>query len=121
MMACHAVVQRMLWEGLGLLPSPAGAQIQPPVMQPAAKLDLAVAFADDGVLAGPSGEVLRSLRHLKQIMPKLGLRFSSLIVAPAAGFASRAPLQAFVDEGCTVEPSGNLEILKYWKLNMVKC
>ena len=41
-------------------------------------LDIAPLFADDGVLAGRSGEVLRALKHMKVVMPMVGLRSSQL-------------------------------------------
>ena len=50
MMACHAMVQRVLWESLGLVATPAGSHIQPPRLSPPARLDLAPTFADDGLL-----------------------------------------------------------------------
>ena len=78
MMACHAVVQRMNSEALGLIPPYAGSAIQMPILDPPAVLDMAPGFADDGLLAGKSGEVLRALRHLHVVMPHMGLTFSTL-------------------------------------------
>ena len=40
-------------------------------------LDIAPLFADDGMIGGDT-EVLRALRHMKQVMPLVGLRFSHL-------------------------------------------
>ena len=52
MMACHAMVQRMLWESIGLVAIPEGTAVRLPVMSPPAQLDFAATFADDGALAG---------------------------------------------------------------------
>ena len=112
MMACHAMVQRMLWEGLGLVAIPEGTVVQLPVLSPPAQLDFAASFADDGVLAGSSQEILRSLRHLQSIMPTVKLRFSTLAVAPSAGKNHRIDLRPFVELGCTISEDSNLEILK---------
>ena len=113
MAACHAVVQRMLHESLGLIAPPGGSAINVPVLNPPAALDLAPNFADDGMLAGPAPEVLRALRHLKRVMPSLGLRFSSLLVGPAAGeHAHTVDWAPFVAAGCAVTEAGNFEILK---------
>ena len=49
-------------------------------------------FADDGLMAGPAPEILRSIRHLQRVMPQLGLKFSSLVVGPAAGIAEHIVL-----------------------------
>ena len=61
MMACHGVVQRLLFESLGLVEPLPGSAVSVPVLAPPARLDMAPFFADDGLLAGPSAEVLRSL------------------------------------------------------------
>ena len=59
MMACHALVQRVVTESLGLLESHEGTRIRPAaVLDPPARLDLAPNFADDGFLADPAPEVL---------------------------------------------------------------
>ena len=112
MMACHAMVQRMMLESLGVVEPPVGTQISVPVMDPPAALDMTPCFADDGILAGPSAEVLRSLKHLKVIMPRLGLRFSSLVVSPAASSNHHVDFGPLVGSGCMVEESGNIEVLK---------
>jgi hypothetical protein len=111
MMACHAVVQRLLLESLGLVPPLEGSSIQLPVLSPPARLDIAPCFADDGLLAGPSAEVLRCLRHWQGVLPQLGLRLSSAVVAPAV---AQAPIDytGFVTLGCTVEAHGNYEVLR---------
>ena len=113
MAACHAVVQRMLHESLGLVAPPGGSAVHVPLLQPPAALDMAPNFADDGILAGPSREVLRALRHLQRVMPSIGLRFSSLVVGPAAGERGHTVDWApFVAAGCSVAEAGNFEILK---------
>ena len=111
MMACHAVVQRLLLESLGLVPPLEGSSIQLPVLSPPARLDIAPCFADDGLLAGPSAEVLRCLRHWQGVLPQLGLRLSSAVVAPAV---AQDPIDytGFVTLGCTVEAHGNYEVLR---------
>ena len=64
MMACHALVQRIVTESLGIVPSPEGTRIRPSaVLDPPAQLDMAPNFADDGFLEGPDTEVLRALQH----------------------------------------------------------
>ena len=103
MMACHAVVQRMLLE-LGAV-SPC-RYIAPPV-----QLDIAPCFADDGLLAGPSGEVLQALQHWQGVLPQLGLRLSGAVVAPTAPF-SHVDFQPFLSLGCHIAPEGNYEVLK---------
>eukprot|EP00973_Karenia_brevis_P017822 2448930-Karenia_brevis.AAC.1 len=52
MMACHALVQRILLESIGVVEPLAGSEIQVPVMSPPAQLDATPGFADDGFLAG---------------------------------------------------------------------
>ena len=41
-------------------------------------------FADDCIIAGVAGEVLRTVTHWKRIMPRLGLPFSKLDAIPSA-------------------------------------
>jgi hypothetical protein len=112
MMACHAVVQRILLESLGVVPvDPRTTQVAP-TLQPAAELDMTPMFADDGLLAGKAAEVLRALEHLRTVMLPLGLRFSMLEVVPAAGPNHGVDLQLFVDQGCTVNGQSGFEALK---------
>ena len=108
---CHAVTKRLLYEAIGLVPPLAGSSIQLPVMDPPAALDMAPAFADDGLLAGEDSEVLRALLHLRQVMPQVGLRFSTLQVVPAAGHNSNVNFEPFVDAGCQILHDGNVEVL----------
>ena len=68
--------------------------------------------ADDGILAGRSGEVRRALAHLQPIMPQLGLRFSMPEPVPAAGNRSSLDPTSFTCMGCTWNDSGNFEVLK---------
>ena len=76
-------------------------------------LDIAPVFADDGVIAGRSGEVLRALKHMRVVMPMVGLRFSQLqVVAAAYGDQPVERFAYFVAEGCTPVLDGNFEILK---------
>ena len=110
-MACHAVVQRMLLESLGLVPPLVGSSVSVPVLRTPVQLDIAPCFADDGLLAGPSGEVLRALQHWQGVLPQLGLRLSSAVVAPAAPF-SHVDFQPFLSLGCHIAPEGNYEVLK---------
>ncbi len=112
MAACHGVVQRVLPETLGLVAvdprtAPAG-----PVLTPAATLDLAPGFADDGYLGGRSEEVLRAVGHWRAVMPALGLRFSRLEVVPAAGAATTANLDRFRALGCEVNLTQCFETVK---------
>ena len=110
--ACHAVVKRLQHEALGLIPPLPGSALQVPVLDPPAQLDLAPAFADDALFAGTSGEVARALGHLRLVMPRLGLSFSTLQAIPAAGARSTVDCQRFIELGCTIHLGGNVEILK---------
>ena len=112
MMACHAVVQRILLETLGLAPIDPRTTPVGMVMQPPADLDMTPMFADDGFLAGRDSEVRRALQHIKPIMPALGLRFSMLEVVPAAGPNHAVDLAGFQALGCSLNETGNLEVLK---------
>eukprot|EP00959_Pyramimonas_sp_CCMP1952_P238321 4980311-Pyramimonas_sp.AAC.1 len=102
----------MLNESLGLVPVPVGTAVQLPVLDPPVALDMAPGFADDALIAGPSVEVLRALKHLKAVMPGTGLRFSALQVIPAAGKRSTVDFAEFVSLGCDVFADGNCEVLK---------
>ena len=86
--------------------------MQVPVLDPPAVLDMFPNFADDGLLAGSSAQVLRAIAHLKLVMPRLGLRFSSLVVAAAAGEQHRVDFSAFRKLGCEVAAGGDFELLK---------
>ena len=111
--ACHAVVKRMVHESLGLLEPVAHSSVQLPRIQQALDLDLAPLFADDGIIAGRSSEVLRALQHMKLVMPLVGLRFSFLQVAAANTDMQPAERFAlFTAEGCTAALDGNIEVLK---------
>ena len=110
--ACHAVVQRILNESLGLVPVPEGTAVRPPVLSPPVSLDMAPGFADDALLAGPSAEVLRALAHLKTVMAPVGLRFSTLQLVPASGARCTVDFAPFVAHGCDVFAEGNCEVLK---------
>ena len=112
MTACHAVVQRMLLESLGLVEPPAGTAVTLPRLQPPVALDLAPCFADDGVLAGNSAQVLRALRHLLAVMPRTGLQFSSLRIVAAAGEHHGVNFDPFLAAGCDVNGAGDREVLK---------
>ena len=111
MMACHAVVQRLLLESLGVVPPLPGSSVQVPVLSPPAQLDMAPCFADDGLLARPSAEVLRCVVHWQGVLPQLGLRLSSAVVAPAV---ASAPIDysGFAALGCTIQADGNYEVLR---------
>ena len=110
MPACHAVVQRLLHEALGLAEPMPGSAVTVPALQPAAQLDLAPDFADDGFLAGSAPEVLRSLRHLQRVMPGLGLHFSSALPVALRNIMSTGRLLWLQDARC--RRLGNFEILK---------
>lgn len=68
-----------------------------------------VRFADYVVLAGPQAEVSRSMDHLQQFMPALGVRFSKADLVPAV------PASPALDEalafvcGACIRPGGNFE------------
>ena len=49
MMACHAVVQRILLEGLGIVEVDPRTAPVAPVLQPPTDLDMKPMFADDGI------------------------------------------------------------------------
>ena len=93
MAACHGVVQRVLPEAAGLAAVDARTRPAGPALTPAAQLDLAPGFADDGYLGGRREEVLRTLAHWRAVMPALGLRFSRLEMVPAAGGATTVSLE----------------------------
>ena len=112
MTACHAVVQRLLLESLGLVDPPAGTAVALPTLQPPAQLDMAPCFADDGLLAGLSAEVLRALQHWSIVMPRLGLKLSIASVAPVAGCQHQVDLRPFAALGCALCEDGNFEVLK---------
>ena len=100
MMACHAVVQRLLLESLGVVLPLEGSGVHMPVLSPLARLGIAPCFADHGLLAGPSAEVLRCLRHWQGILPQLGL-LSGAVIASAL---PQAPIDytGFAAPGCAV-------------------
>ena len=75
--ASHALVMRMVHESCGHLAPVAGAQTLLPRIEPPIILDIAPTLADDGI-AGDEREVLRAIRHMKRVMPMVGLRFSVL-------------------------------------------
>ena len=110
--ACHAVTKKMLHGALGLIPPSEGSSIQLPVLDPPAVLDMAPNFADDGLLARKSGEVLRALTHLKRVMPMVGLKFSTLQLVPAALDAHTFQVEPFTALGGQMCSEGNVEILK---------
>ena len=68
--ACHAVTKRLLYESLGLVPPLVGSAVHLPILDPPVALDMAPAFADDCLLAGPAEQVGRALEHLTQVMPR---------------------------------------------------
>ena len=108
-MACHAVVHRMLLESLGLMEPPSGSQVSLLAMTLAAQLDMSPCFADDAIWAGPSTEVLRSLQHLQGELPSVGLRFSSLVVAPAAGRSHGVGAESFIKAGCRFDVDAHVD------------
>ncbi len=111
--ACHALVKRMVHESLGLIAPLEGSSVHLPRIDRPLNLDIAPKFADDGIIAGASGEVLRGLRHMKRVMPMVGLRFSLLqVVAAVPGPQSLERFQVFVAEGCVPALDGNFEVLK---------
>jgi hypothetical protein len=73
---------------------------------------MAPGFADDGFLAGDSGEVLRALQHIKPLMPALGLRFGRLGAIPAAGQRSAIDETAYIHSGCTINKEQCVSIMK---------
>eukprot|EP00973_Karenia_brevis_P009287 1258353-Karenia_brevis.AAC.1 len=111
-MACHALVQRILLEAIGVVEVDPRTTAVATVMSPPAQLDMAPMFADDAIFAGISTEVARALRHIKTVMPSLGLRFSRLEVTPAAGERHMVDLQEFTELGCTVNLTKCVEIMK---------
>ena len=78
MSACHAMVQRILLETAGIIPSAPGTTPIGQVMDPPARLDITPMFADDAIIAGVDTEVRRVLVQWQSIMPGLGRRFSCL-------------------------------------------
>ena len=82
--ACPAMVQRAAAEALGLCEPWPGTPALIPKLEPPPVLDTAAQFADDGLIAGRQGEVLRAVSHLMTHMPLLGLRFSKMDIIPAS-------------------------------------
>ena len=111
MSACHSMVQRILWEAMGIVSVDPRTTPIVPVLQPAVELDVAPTFADDGFIAGRSSEVLRALGHIKPLMPSLGLRFPLLEAVPSTGEKHRIDLDPFVELGYPVNLSENIEIM----------
>ena len=62
--ACHAMVERMVHESLGLMEPVASSRIQLPAIDEPVRLDIAPLFADDGIIEGKQDEVLRALRRM---------------------------------------------------------
>ena len=85
----HALVQRIALESLGVVEVDVKTQVVAPVLDPKPTLDMAPGFADDGCLAGPSQEVLRSVQQLKALLPRFGIVFFTL----GGGPFSRPPQQ----------------------------
>ena len=112
MKACHAVVQGSPLEALGIVKAWSNAPSLLPVMHPAAQLDMSPMFADERFLTGSAAEVQRSVEHLVDVMPRLGLTFSRCEVIPAAGSRGVFDEDAFLRLGCSVKQSGNMSIMK---------
>ena len=104
--ACHAVTNRLLHEALGLVEPLQGSAVQLPVLVPPAQVDMSPSFADDGLTAGKSSEVLRALRHLQWVMPQVGLSFSTLQEIPTAGSRHAVNMEDFKQLGCTICEEG---------------
>ena len=73
---------------------------------------MAPCFADDGLLAGPSAEVFRCVVHWQGVLPQLGLRLSSAVLAPAVASAPIIDYSGFAALGCTTQADGNYEVLR---------
>jgi hypothetical protein len=73
---------------------------------------MSVCFADDGVIAGTQGEVLRAIRHLKAVLPRVGLEFSKLEATPASAGQSTIDRVAFESSGVFLNMSGNMVVMK---------
>ena len=84
----------MVHESLGLVELLEDSERHLPRIAENINLDIAPPFADDGVIGGVDTEVLRALRHMKQVMPLVGLRFSHLQVCFA--WFSVQPAERFV-------------------------
>ena len=112
MAACHAMVQRILLEAVGIVPVDPDTTPVATVMTPPADLDMIPMFADDCIIAGKASEVLRTLQHWSPIMPTLGLRFSKLDIIPAAGTGHAIDLQPFEAMGGKVNLTQALVVMK---------
>ena len=94
-------------------PPLSGSKIQLTRIETPIILDIALTFANDGIIAGDEPDVLRAIQHMKRVMPLVGLRFSMMqVVAAAAGPQDPERFRAFRDEGCTPALDGNFEVLK---------
>ena len=99
-------------ESLGLVPVDPVTTPVAAVLDPPAELDMAPMFADDSTWGGKSQEVYRSLHHLSNVLPQLGLRYSKLDIVPSAGADSRIDIGAFTALGCKVRLDQSVSIMK---------
>ena len=112
MQVCHAFVERILQESLGIIPVDPLTTPIATVLDPPAQLDMAPMFADDSTWGGPSQEVHRSLVHLSNVLPQLGLRYSKLDIIPSAGVDSLIDVAAFMAIGCKVRLDKSVSVMK---------
>ena len=112
MAVCHAMVERIKLEATGLIPVDPATTPVADVMDPPPRLDIVPMFADDCIIAGVAGEVLRTVTHWKRIMPRLGLRFSKLDAIPSAGPHHSIDLTAFEAIGCKCDLSQTAIVMK---------
>ena len=112
MATCHAMVNRILLEAVGIVPVDPDTTPVATVMAPPADLDMIPMFADDCIIAGKASEVLRTLQHWLPIMPRLGLRFSKLDIIPAAGPRHAIDLQPFEAMGGNIHTTQTVVVMK---------
>ena len=77
MQVCHAMVQRILLEAIGIIPIDPATTPVASVLHPPARLDIIPMFADDAIIAGVATEVLRTLSHWKPLVSFLATSSST--------------------------------------------
>lgn len=112
MMACHAAVQRMLLERLSVVEVDPRTSSVLPMWNPPADLDVSPMFADDGFCCGASA---RSPQSTCACESTDATSWSSILAVAghaSCRFSTCNPAGAIIDVGCSVNLSGDLEILR---------
>ena len=97
---------------IGVRESWVDAAVPGSAIQEEVDLYMAPSFGGEGVFAGKFAEMLKVTRHVMQVMPLVGLRFSMLQVIPAKPYNKSTDSGPFEAEGCMIPRDGNFEVLK---------